>query len=114
MMMFGTLSPTIGLTVDDSADRRCRSKRVPARLIRDEFGRKRRSPRQRHRSAGLVEQFGADALRFTLAASASRERRSIGEDHARASRNFATKCQRHPVRALNGAESGAAARRPRN
>ena len=39
-----------------------------------------------------VEQFGADALRFTLARGASPGGdMSIGEDHARASRNFATK-----------------------
>jgi valyl-tRNA synthetase len=39
-----------------------------------------------------VETFGADALRFTLARGASPGGdMSIGEDHARASRNFATK-----------------------
>ena len=39
-----------------------------------------------------VEQFGADALRFTLARGASPGGDlTIGEDHARASRNFATK-----------------------
>ena len=39
-----------------------------------------------------VEMFGADALRFTLARGASPGGdMSIGEDHARASRNFATK-----------------------
>src|SRR4029078_3392751 len=39
-----------------------------------------------------VETFGADALRFTLARGASPGGDlSIGEDHARASRNFATK-----------------------
>jgi valyl-tRNA synthetase len=39
-----------------------------------------------------VEKFGADALRFTLARGASPGGDlSIGEDHARASRNFATK-----------------------
>ena len=39
-----------------------------------------------------VEMFGADALRFTLARGASPGGDlSIGEDHARASRNFATK-----------------------
>jgi valyl-tRNA synthetase len=62
-------------------------------LIRDEFGRK----MSKSRGNGIdpldwVEQFGADALRFTLARGASPGGDlSIGEDHARASRNFATK-----------------------
>ncbi len=62
-------------------------------LIRDEFGRK----MSKSRGNGIdpldwVEQFGADALRFTLARGASPGGDlSIGEDHARASRNFITK-----------------------
>ena len=62
-------------------------------LIRDEFGRK----MSKSRGNGIdpldwVETFGADALRFTLARGASPGGDlSIGEDHARASRNFATK-----------------------
>ena len=62
-------------------------------LIRDEFGKK----MSKSRGNGIdpldwVEIFGADALRFTLARGASPGGDlSIGEDHARASRNFATK-----------------------
>lgn len=62
-------------------------------LIRDEFGRK----MSKSKGNGIdpldwVEKFGADALRFTLARGASPGGDlSIGEDAARASRNFATK-----------------------
>lgn len=62
-------------------------------LIRDEHGRK----MSKSRGNGIdpldwVETFGADALRFTLARGASPGGDlSVGEDHARASRNFATK-----------------------
>lgn len=62
-------------------------------LIRDEHGRK----MSKSRGNGIdpldwVEMFGADALRFTLARGASPGGDlSVGEDHARASRNFATK-----------------------
>jgi valyl-tRNA synthetase len=62
-------------------------------LIRDESGRK----MSKSRGNGIdpldwVEKFGADALRFTLARGASPGGDlSIGEDHARASRNFVTK-----------------------
>ena len=62
-------------------------------LIRDEFG----SKMSKSEGNGIdpldwVEEFGADALRFTLARGASPGGDlSIGEDHARASRNFATK-----------------------
>ncbi|MCV7175244.1 valine--tRNA ligase [Mycolicibacterium sphagni] len=62
-------------------------------LIRDEHGRK----MSKSRGNGIdpldwVELFGADALRFTLARGASPGGDlSVGEDAARASRNFATK-----------------------
>jgi valyl-tRNA synthetase len=76
-------------------------------LIRDEFGRK----MSKSKGNGIdpldwVETFGADALRFTLARGASPGGDlSIGEDHARASRNFATKIFNATKFALmNGAE----------
>jgi len=95
MMMFGTF------VADDPAitSEGRRGPQVPFEnvflhgLIRDEFGRK----MSKSRGNGIdpldwVEQFGADALRFTLARGASPGGDlSIGEDHARASRNFATK-----------------------
>jgi valyl-tRNA synthetase len=95
MMMFGTFvagDPAI------TSDHR-RGPQVPFEnvflhgLIRDEFGRK----MSKSRGNGIdpldwVEKFGADALRFTLARGASPGGDlSIGEDSARASRNFATK-----------------------
>jgi len=95
MVMFGTF------VSDDDAitDGGKRAPQVPFRnvflhgLIRDEHGRK----MSKSRGNGIdpldwVELFGADALRFTLARGASPGGDlSIGEDHARASRNFATK-----------------------
>jgi valyl-tRNA synthetase len=95
MMMFGTF---IG---DDDAITAggTRTPQVPFQnvflhgLIRDEFG----SKMSKSKGNGIdpldwVEIFGADALRFTLARGASPGGdMSIGEDHARASRNFATK-----------------------
>jgi valyl-tRNA synthetase len=95
MMMFGTF---VG---DDDAITAggTRAPQVPFEnvflhgLIRDEFG----SKMSKSKGNGIdplewVEQFGADALRFTLARGASPGGDlSIGEDHARASRNFATK-----------------------
>lgn len=79
-------------------------------LIRDEFGRK----MSKSKGNGIdpldwVEMFGADALRFTLARGASPGGDlSIGEDHARASRNFATKVFNATRFALmNGAEPAA-------
>ncbi|MCX2715209.1 valine--tRNA ligase [Mycolicibacterium sp. J2] len=90
MMMFGTF-----VAGDDAIG----AGSVPFRnvflhgLIRDEFGRK----MSKSKGNGIdpldwVEKFGADALRFTLARGASPGGDlSIGEDHARASRNFATK-----------------------
>ena len=95
MVMFGTF-----VSGDDAitAGRR-RGPQVPFQnvflhgLIRDEHGRK----MSKSRGNGIdpldwVELFGADALRFTLARGASPGGDlSIGEDHARASRNFATK-----------------------
>ncbi|WP_024440778.1 valine--tRNA ligase [Mycobacterium sp. UM_WGJ] len=90
MMMFGTF---VG------GDAALPEGKVPFRnvflhgLIRDEHGRK----MSKSRGNGIdpldwVEMFGADALRFTLARGASPgSDLSIGEDHARASRNFVTK-----------------------
>ena len=95
MMMFGMfVADDDAITLDGR-----RGPQVPFKnvflhgLIRDEHGRK------MSKSAGngidpldWVEMFGADALRFTLARGASPGGDlSIGEDHARASRNFATK-----------------------
>jgi valyl-tRNA synthetase len=95
MMMFGTfVGDDPAITLDGK-----RGPQVPFEnvflhgLIRDEFGRK----MSKSRGNGIdpldwVEQFGADALRFTLARGASPGGDlTIGEDHARASRNFATK-----------------------
>ncbi len=95
MMMFGTF------VCDDDAITAggARGPQVPFHnvflhgLIRDEFGRK----MSKSRGNGIdpldwVEKFGADALRFTLARGVSPGGDlSIGEDHARASRNFITK-----------------------
>jgi valyl-tRNA synthetase len=95
MVMFGTF------VADDDAvtSGGARGPQVPFEnvflhgLIRDEHGRK----MSKSRGNGIdpldwVELFGADALRFTLARGASPGGDlSIGEDHARASRNFATK-----------------------
>ncbi|MGV0633018.1 valine--tRNA ligase [Mycolicibacillus trivialis] len=95
MMMFGTF---VG-TDDAITGAGSRGPQVPFRnvflhgLIRDEHGRK----MSKSRGNGIdpldwVERFGADALRFTLARGASPGGDlSIGEDHARASRNFVTK-----------------------
>ena len=98
MMMFGMFvadDPAITGDDDGQAEKAC----VPFRnvflhgLIRDEHGRK----MSKSRGNGIdpldwVEAFGADALRFTLARGASPGGDlAIGEDHARASRNFATK-----------------------
>jgi len=95
MMMFGTfVADDPAITADGS-----RAPQVPFEnvflhgLIRDEHGRK----MSKSRGNGIdpldwVEMFGADALRFTLARGASPGGDlAIGEDHARASRNFATK-----------------------
>jgi len=95
MVMFGTF-----VSDDDTiTDGGRRGRQVPFEnvflhgLIRDEHGRK----MSKSRGNGIdpldwVELFGADALRFTLARGASPGGDlSIGEDHARASRNFATK-----------------------
>ncbi|MGV0835148.1 valine--tRNA ligase [Mycolicibacterium thermoresistibile] len=95
MMMFGTfVGDHPAITLDGA-----RGPQVPFRnvflhgLIRDKHGRK------MSKSAGngidpldWVESYGADALRFTLARGASPgSDLSIGDDHARASRNFVTK-----------------------
>ncbi|WP_059018062.1 valine--tRNA ligase [Mycobacterium sp. M26] len=95
MVMFGTF-----VSGDDTiTNGGARGPQVPFEnvflhgLIRDEHGRK----MSKSRGNGIdpldwVELFGADALRFTLARGASPGGDlSIGEDHARASRNFATK-----------------------
>ncbi len=95
MVMFGTfVSSDEAITCGGA-----RGPQVPFRnvflhgLIRDEHGRK----MSKSRGNGIdpldwVELFGADALRFTLARGSSPGGDlSIGEDHARASRNFATK-----------------------
>ena len=95
MVMFGTfVADDAAITGDGN-----RGPQVPFEnvflhgLIRDEHGRK----MSKSRGNGIdpldwVELFGADALRFTLARGASPGGDlSIGEDHARASRNFATK-----------------------
>jgi valyl-tRNA synthetase len=95
MMMFGTFVGDDDSITCDGA----RGPQVPFSnvflhgLIRDESGRK----MSKSRGNGIdpldwVEQFGADALRFTLSRGASPGGDlSIGEDHARASRNFITK-----------------------
>ena len=95
MMMFGTFVGDDAAITDDGR----RGPQVPFRnvflhgLIRDEFGRK----MSKSKGNGIdpldwVQQFGADALRFTLARGASPGGDlSIGDDAARASRNFATK-----------------------
>lgn len=94
MMMFGTF-----VGDDEAITGGTRGRQVPFAnvflhgLIRDEFGRK----MSKSRGNGIdpldwVEEFGADALRFTLARGASPGSDiSIGDDHARASRNFVTK-----------------------
>ena len=98
MMMFGTFVGNDDAITGGGAAKSSRPQ-VPFRnvflhgLIRDEFGRK----MSKSKGNGIdpldwVEMFGADALRFTLARGASPGGDlSIGEDHARASRNFATK-----------------------
>ncbi|BBY61513.1 valine--tRNA ligase [Mycolicibacterium sarraceniae] len=95
MMMFGTFVGS-DETIPQGGTK---GPQVPFRnvflhgLIRDEFGRK----MSKSKGNGIdpldwVEQFGADALRFTLARGASPGGDlSIGDDAARASRNFATK-----------------------
>jgi valyl-tRNA synthetase len=95
MMMFGTFVGGDDVITLDGA----RGSQVPFQnvflhgLIRDEFGRK----MSKSKGNGIdplewVESFGADALRFTLARGASPGGDlSIGEDAARASRNFANK-----------------------
>ena len=95
MMMFGTFVGDDDVITDGGT----RGPQVPFRnvflhgLIRDEFGRK----MSKSKGNGIdpldwVDEFGADALRFTLARGANPGGdMSIGEDYARASRNFATK-----------------------
>jgi len=78
-------------------------------LVRDEHGQK----MSKSKGNGIdpldwVERFGADALRFTLARGAAPGGDlSVGEDHAQASRNFATKLFNATKFALmNGARVG--------
>ncbi len=99
MVMFGMFVSGDDAVTDGGGVRRKSGPQVPFEnvflhgLIRDEHGRK----MSKSRGNGIdpldwVELFGADALRFTLARGASPGGDlSIGEDHARASRNFATK-----------------------
>ncbi|WP_286275503.1 valine--tRNA ligase [Mycobacterium antarcticum] len=95
MMMFGTfVGDDDAITLGGN-----RGPQVPFEnvflhgLIRDEFG----SKMSKSKGNGIdpldwVDAYGADALRFTLARGASPGGdMSIGEDYARASRNFATK-----------------------
>jgi len=98
MMMFGTFVGDDAVITGGGAAKGPRPQ-VPFEnvflhgLIRDEFG----SKMSKSKGNGIdpldwVQKFGADALRFTLARGASPgSDMSIGEDHARASRNFATK-----------------------
>jgi valyl-tRNA synthetase len=98
MMMFGTFVGDDDAITGGGTPKKSRPQ-VPFKnvflhgLIRDEFG----SKMSKSKGNGIdplewVEIFGADALRFTLARGASPGGDlSIGEDHARASRNFATK-----------------------
>lgn len=94
MMMFGTF-----VAGDPALEGGSRKGKVPFEnvflhgLIRDQFGQK----MSKSKGNGIdpldwVEGFGADALRFTLARGASPGGDlSVGEDAARASRNFTTK-----------------------
>jgi valyl-tRNA synthetase len=78
-------------------------------LIRDEFGRKMSKSRGNVIDPlDWVDQFGADALRFTLTRGASPGGDlTIGEDHVRASRSFVTKLFNATRFALlNGASPG--------
>jgi valyl-tRNA synthetase len=95
MMMFGTfVGDDEAITLDGR-----RGPQVPFTdvflhgLIRDEFGRKMsKSKGNVIDPLDWVDEFGADALRFTLARGASPGGDlTIGEDHVRASRNFGTK-----------------------
>nr|WP_027499897.1 valine--tRNA ligase [Rhodococcus sp. UNC363MFTsu5.1] len=96
MMMFGTfVSEDDAITSGEGKS----GPQVPFKdvflhgLVRDEFGRK----MSKSKGNGIdpldwVREFGADALRFTLARGANPgSDLSVGEDHAKASRSFATK-----------------------
>lgn len=119
MMMFGTFADTItGSTLGSgesgtSADERNGRPQVPFTdvflhgLVRDEHGRK----MSKSLGNGIdpmdwVRDYGADALRFTLARGANPGTDlPIGEDSAQSSRNFATKLFNATKFALmNGAE----------
>ncbi|HEY9313993.1 valine--tRNA ligase [Williamsia sp.] len=109
MMMFGTyIADALGAQTSGVTP-------VPFRniflhgLVRDEFG----SKMSKSKGNGIdpldwVEQYGADALRFTLARGANPGGDlSVGDDHAQSSRNFATKLFNATKFALmNGAAVG--------
>nr|WP_296772262.1 valine--tRNA ligase [Rhodococcus sp. (in: high G+C Gram-positive bacteria)] len=94
MMMFGTY-----VAGDASVNAGENPGQVPFKdlflhgLVRDQFGKK----MSKSKGNGIdpldwVDQFGADALRFTLARGANPGADlSVGEDHAQSSRNFANK-----------------------
>ncbi|PXW33469.1 UNVERIFIED_CONTAM: valyl-tRNA synthetase [Williamsia faeni] len=109
MMMFGTyVADALGAQTGNNTP-------VPFRnvflhgLVRDEFG----SKMSKSKGNGIdpldwVAQYGADALRFTLARGANPGGDlSVGDDHAQSSRNFATKLFNATKFALmNGAAVG--------
>ncbi|MCX4097440.1 valine--tRNA ligase [Nocardia sp. alder85J] len=112
MMMFGMfVSEDPAITVGKAAQR----KQVPFDdvflhgLIRDEFGRK----YSKSKGIGVdpllwIDEYGADATRFTLARGAQPgSDLSVGEPHVQASRNFVTKLYNAARFALmNGAAPG--------
>jgi len=107
MMMFGLYAA--------ETDGQARARAVPFRdvylhgLLRDAEGRK----MSKSRGNGIdpldwVDRYGADALRFTLVRGANPGTDlSVGDEHAQASRNFATKLfNATKLGLLNGAEVG--------
>lgn len=121
MMMFATFADTLedsplgGRGSDDNGDSSTSRPQVPFRdiflhgLVRDEKGRK----MSKSLGNGIdpmdwVRDYGADALRFTLARGANPgSDLPVGEDSAQSSRNFATKLYNATKFALmNGAHVG--------